>query len=325
MATRSSETMSPKVSALVTTYNYGRFLSAAVESVLGQDYEGEVECIVVDDGSTDDTPQVAARYGERIRYIRQTNAGQAAALNRAFEESSGEILCFLDADDVWQSNKVSETVKAFQANASVGLVQHRLELVSADGAPLGSLLSKQRLAHGDVSREMRRKVLRWLFSPTSGLALRRTVAASVFPLRTVLKTQADELLAPVAALLAPVCGLEEALGQYLIHGENLWATEARERQDRSVSGPAEARRLATLLEEKVAQANEALARAGLPRPLSPWLKWSYLKYRAEAEGRRPADFLKPVWKAVGSVRGLPLWERLALGLELTRRALKAGR
>ena len=81
-----------------------------------------VEIIVVDDGSTDDTAQIAASFGSTIRYIRQENAGVSAARNRGVAESSGELIAFLDADDTWNSSKLEKQAARFEADPAVGLV-----------------------------------------------------------------------------------------------------------------------------------------------------------------------------------------------------------
>lgn len=86
------------VSVIIPCYNQGHFLAEAIESVLGQTYP-HVEVIVVNDGSTDETPEVAGRFEGRIRYIEQDNAGLAGARNRGILESRGEFLLFLDSDD----------------------------------------------------------------------------------------------------------------------------------------------------------------------------------------------------------------------------------
>ena len=96
--------MSPRVSVLIPTYNYGRFLSAALESVFAQTYS-DYEVIVLDDGSTDDTAQIVAAYPQ-VRYIYQENAGIAAARNRLLDEARGEFAAFLDADDLWLPEKL---------------------------------------------------------------------------------------------------------------------------------------------------------------------------------------------------------------------------
>jgi len=237
-----------KVSVLMATYNYGRFIGDAIDSVLSQDYPGPLECIVVDDGSTDGTTVAMAPFGDSVRYIRQANGGQASALNRAFTECTGEVICFLDADDLWKPAKVRRVVEAFAATPEVGLVHHHMEKLFAHGVDEEDFRFCSEPADGDVSQIMLLKVLPWRFSPTSGLSLRREICEVIFPLTTDLTISADEFIAPVAALLAPVRYLPEPLGIYRVHGSNFWA--AKQRRIEEADGTYEAARHIAVMEEK---------------------------------------------------------------------------
>ncbi len=103
----------PLVSVIIPTYNSRAFLESAVQSVEAQ-FHRDYEIIVVDDGSTDDTPAWAVENHNRFRYLRQENQGQAAARNRAAGEARGEFLAFLDADDMWLPEKLARQVEALQ-------------------------------------------------------------------------------------------------------------------------------------------------------------------------------------------------------------------
>ena len=98
-------TAHPFVSVITPVHNGARFLAEAVESVERQGYE-PLEIIVVDDGSTDDTPRVIAELGDRVLALRQENAGPAAARNRAIAAARGDVLAFCDADDTWPEGKL---------------------------------------------------------------------------------------------------------------------------------------------------------------------------------------------------------------------------
>ena len=113
-----------KVSAVIPCYNYGRFLGEAIESVLSQTFSAH-EIIVVDDGSTDGTPEVARRYGEKIRYHRTENRGVSAARNAGIALAEGDLIAFLDADDRWLPNKLECQVPVFDGTPGVGLVHAR--------------------------------------------------------------------------------------------------------------------------------------------------------------------------------------------------------
>jgi glycosyltransferase involved in cell wall biosynthesis len=112
------------VSIILPTYNYGRFLPDALESVRKQTYQ-DWECIVVDDGSTDDTIAVlrtAAANDRRVRYVSQANLGPSAARNRGVAESVGDYIQFLDADDVLPPTKLEAQVRMLEEDPSVGIV-----------------------------------------------------------------------------------------------------------------------------------------------------------------------------------------------------------
>src|SRR5919199_656326 len=101
----------PLVSVLITNYNYEHYLKQAIDSALNQTYP-HMEIIVVDDGSTDNSKQVIASYKDKIISVFKENGGQASAMNAGFAISQGEIICSLDADDVWLPTKVEQVVQA---------------------------------------------------------------------------------------------------------------------------------------------------------------------------------------------------------------------
>lgn len=113
--------MSKSVAVIIPTYNYGRFISQAIESVLRQTRRAD-EVIVVDDGSSDDTAQVVAGFGDAVKYIRQENAGVCAARNRGVKESSSDLIAFLDADDYWEPASIEAHLSKFDTNGEIGLV-----------------------------------------------------------------------------------------------------------------------------------------------------------------------------------------------------------
>src|SRR5689334_14706815 len=100
------------VSVVIPSFNYGRFIGEAIQSVLNQTIPVE-EIIVVDDDSTDDTAIIISSFGKCVRYIKQMNAGVCAARNRGVAESSGEYIAFLDADDTWEPTKLEKQIELF--------------------------------------------------------------------------------------------------------------------------------------------------------------------------------------------------------------------
>jgi glycosyltransferase involved in cell wall biosynthesis len=104
-----SRNSQPLVSVIIPNYNHTRFIPNAIQSVLAQDYPN-YEIIVVDDGSTDDSRDVVARFGEKVRYIWQENQGLAGARNTGIRAAAGELIGLLDADDEWQSDYLGQMV-----------------------------------------------------------------------------------------------------------------------------------------------------------------------------------------------------------------------
>jgi glycosyltransferase involved in cell wall biosynthesis len=123
------------ISVIIPAYNYARYLSEAIDSVFAQTYPA-LEVIVVDDGSTDDTPAVLAAYGDRIRAIRQQNQGVSAARNTGIAAARGEYVAFLDADDLWQPAKLEAQMARFDADPNFGLVYCGAESFDAEGQTL---------------------------------------------------------------------------------------------------------------------------------------------------------------------------------------------
>jgi len=103
----------PLVTAIVATYNRANLVGRAIESILAQTYRN-IEVIVVDDGSTDNTQQVLGKFGDQVRVITQANAGPGAARNRGIAKAQGEIVAFLDSDDQWMPRKIERQVSALQ-------------------------------------------------------------------------------------------------------------------------------------------------------------------------------------------------------------------
>ena len=142
----------PLVTAAITTYNRARFLPGALESVFAQTYDGDVEVLVVDDGSTDDTPDVLAAYGDRIRVVHQENGGRSAARNTAVREARAPFLSFLDSDDRWLPDKLARQVPVLQADERVGMVHGHVDLVDEADRPLAEETARHHQLFSEAHR-----------------------------------------------------------------------------------------------------------------------------------------------------------------------------
>jgi glycosyltransferase involved in cell wall biosynthesis len=216
---------SPLVSILISNYNYASYLGQAIESVLTQTYEN-FEIIVCDDGSTDSSPEILERYktrDSRIKTIYQANAGQSLALNAAFSASAGDIICLLDADDVFMPDKLRLLVNALAAAPDSGFAVNRMLLVDKAREYLAEIPSLYDLPSGWQGVFLSSGGPRILpgLPPTSGLSLRRRAAEAFFPLPAALKAYSDTLIQIVAPLVTPIVALDTPLSEYRVHGANV--------------------------------------------------------------------------------------------------------
>lgn len=195
-------------SIIITSYNYGRFLQDAIDSALRQTHP-DTEVIVVDDGSTDDSPQIITGYGDRIVSVLQPNGGQASAFNAGFRVSRGEVICFLDSDDMLLHTAVERAVEVLR-DPRVSRVHWPLWAVDVHGRKTGVVVPSNRvLAEGDLREVvLRRGPVGYAWAPTTGNAWARRFIERVFPMpEEEWVTCADTYL----ALLAPFEGLLEKL------------------------------------------------------------------------------------------------------------------
>ena len=119
----------PRVSVIIPTYNCARYLGRAIDSALTQTYK-DYEIVVLDDGSTDDTKDVAMQYGGKITYLYQQNRGLAAARNQAISKASGELLAYLDADDMWYPEKLERQVTFLDSHQECGMVHGEMSVIN---------------------------------------------------------------------------------------------------------------------------------------------------------------------------------------------------
>jgi hypothetical protein len=218
-----AEQAAPAVDIVINNYNYARFLSAAIESACAQTHE-RVRTIVVDDGSTDDSRRLLRTYEDRVTVVLKENGGQASALNAGMERCEGDVVLFLDADDVLHPQAASRVAAAFAADDTVAKVQFRMETIDAEGRPTGELKPP---LHLPMPRGDQRQAelafpfdLAWL--PTSANAFRISTLRRILPIpeRAYPVCGADWYLIHLTTLLGPVVSLEEVSGCYRVHGAN---------------------------------------------------------------------------------------------------------
>ena len=218
---------SPLISVLINNHNYGRFLSKAINSVLNQTYRN-IEIVVVDDGSTDNSRSIIARYGRDVIPILKQNGGQDSAFNAGFEHSSGDIICFLDADDCFVPTKLAQVAAAFERHPQAQWCFHSLLLQdTTNSEPLGKTRAfpgtdSDRSTLCDFRQHMRRGQLPFYPPSTSGLCLRRHLLNKILPVpETFIPTSADRYVRIAALGLAPGYYIAQNLTIQGIHGSNV--------------------------------------------------------------------------------------------------------
>jgi len=174
----SSTNSSMRISIVICNYNYGAFLEAAIRSAVEQDY-ADTEVLVVDDGSTDDSRSILERWRNRVSVLYKDNGGQISAYNAGFERITGDVVIFLDSDDLLDRNACSAVVAAFEPQ--VAKVHFRLRLIDSAGAPLGACIPT-RLAEGDLADRLLVHGELYDSSPGSGNAYRVSALRRLMPM-----------------------------------------------------------------------------------------------------------------------------------------------
>lgn len=214
----------PFVSVLIDTYNHERFIEEAIVSALEQDFPAsDREILVVDDGSTDRTPEIVRKFEPHVRLLRKANGGQASAFNTGIPECHGEIIAFLDGDDWWEKSKLSVVALELATHPEIGTIGHGLYEVGESGKRLASNTpDRPYQTHLESTQEAGEFVFLRSFLGTSRLAVRRNILRTVIPLPEALRVEADEFLATQTTALGGARVLRQPLTNYRFHSGNLY-------------------------------------------------------------------------------------------------------
>ena len=214
-----------KISVVMANYNGAAFIGEAIQSVLDQDY-GDFELIVVDDGSTDESLQIIS--GLRKKKRRKStifkliygvhNAGQAAAFTAGCERAKGELVSFIDSDDVWFSRKLSTVAATFGDPFKTAFHQHNLSMIRNGRHEDESF--RNTLKIGDYFAEACRTQRLPTFMPTSGLTFSKRALNMVLPIPTEFRRCADGYLTRTAMCFGGVTASIDMLGSYRVHSAN---------------------------------------------------------------------------------------------------------
>ncbi len=212
---------SPLVSILINNYNYGRFLPEAIDSALSQAYKN-IEVVVVDDGSTDESRDILAAYGSRVISVLKENGGQSSAFNAGFARSRGDIICFLDSDDIFAAEKVATISGVFEEHPEIGWCFDRVRKFDDTTGQQSPLVSNWEVGRVDVRRDMASGASPNMPTITSGISIRREVLARILPMPEFIRITSDGYIKLSALALAEGWRIADEVTLQRIHGSNLY-------------------------------------------------------------------------------------------------------
>jgi len=216
------------ISVVMANFNGGVYLEEAIGSVVEQNFD-DYECIIVDDGSTDDSRKIIESYQSRypglIRAIfLAKNQGQGEAFNVGIGKSVGDIVSFIDSDDLWYSGKLATVDDVFRKNADIALHQHNLELIR------NGVFTKKKvrkfLVTGDYLSYTKQTGDLPIFVPTTGVSIPRSILEKILPIPGEFRTCADGYLTRTAFCFGEVASDPKCWGAYRVHdGNNVFENE----------------------------------------------------------------------------------------------------
>jgi glycosyltransferase involved in cell wall biosynthesis len=216
------------VTIIINNYNYENFIGQAINSALGQSYKN-IEIIIVDDGSNDNSIHIINSYGDKVKKIFKKNEGQASAFNVGFEASKGDLICFLDADDIFFPEKVFCIVNFFKKYQEAGWVFHELQYTDIDGKYIGTI--EERATDKVLFKDFRlplKKIERLPYFPaTTGLSFRRELMKKVLPMPNVFRISADAFLRLASLCESPGVLCPYDLATHRQHGKNLYVSHPK--------------------------------------------------------------------------------------------------
>jgi glycosyltransferase involved in cell wall biosynthesis len=212
-----------RLSIIIANYNYRDFVGAAIESALAVDW-ADKEVIVVDDASTDDSRSIIEGFDGRVAAYFRPKSHQLGAHMFGFEQSTGDVIIFLDADDLLEPEVMQEVAEVWRPGVSK--VQYRMSLIDASGTQLGRAIPQ--FPPKDDPAKLRRSYLRtmtYTCPPGSGNAYSRDFVRNVFAFEPTIP-QSDAVLATIAPILGDVLTIRKPLARYRIHGASWGAMMA---------------------------------------------------------------------------------------------------
>jgi glycosyltransferase involved in cell wall biosynthesis len=216
--------MEMKLSIIIANYNYRDFVGAAIESALAVDWPNK-EVIVVDDASTDDSRSIIEGFHGRVAAYFRPKSYQLGAHIFGFEQSTGDLIIFLDADDLLEPDVMLEVAKVWRPGLSK--VQYRMNVIDATGTQLGSAIPQ--FPPKDDPEKLRRTFLRtmtYTTPPGSGNAYSRDFVRNAFAMAPKTIPESDAVLVTLAPMMGIILTIRKPLARYRIHATNTMALQS---------------------------------------------------------------------------------------------------
>jgi len=221
--------MKPLATVLIDTYNHEKYIEQAILSALSQDVPSvDYEIVVVDDGSTDRTPEIVRKFAPRVRLLSKKNGGQASAFNAAIPELRGQVIAFLDGDDWFANGKLAAVMTALEREPTAAAIGHGYYEVH-EGSQEARVCAPEQTNFLDLrTAESAREAFRnWCFLLMGALTVRRKILPQVMPIPESLVFCADAPIV-IGAMVNGVRVLPEALFYYRHHSENLYSISPKD-------------------------------------------------------------------------------------------------
>jgi glycosyltransferase involved in cell wall biosynthesis len=214
-------TYQPRISVVIPCFNYAQYVGQAIECALAQTYANK-EVVVVNDGSSDDSLEVISRYLDHIALVDQPNQGSIAAYSHGFAATTGDVVIFLDADDLLEPDALARVASAW--SPACAKVQYDLRIIDGEGRDLGRRFCNFTAGYDAARvRQAFRRTGTYRWPVTAGNAYSRWFVEALLPLRV--DHGPDGALNTVAPVYGDVATIAEPLGCYRIHGANMWTSD----------------------------------------------------------------------------------------------------
>lgn len=246
----------PLISVLVDTHNHEQYIEQCVSSVLEQDFPAsDMEIVVVDDGSTDRTPDIVCKFAPRVRLLRKKNGGQASAFNVGIPELRGQVISFLDGDDWFAPGKLTAVMAALEQHPEAAAIGHgHIKVKASTNETTAFCLPENVFVNLETPKAADQARLVSHFMLMGALTVRRATALRALPIPERLKFCADTPVTTVAMLDGAYI-INQALFYYRQHSNNLFAAR---------SDAAQLQRRYKMSEQAYWDTEHLLSRLGVP-------------------------------------------------------------